>query len=447
MQLRSFVGFFFSTAALLAWVGCSSDNNGTTPTADAGPTPENDAGPTPENDAGPDAETCGKLPATGASQPVARPTDSASGHEVGNEVKIALDKKGRPFIAWLDHPASSKQAVYVQRWDDCKGEWRAAQKVDENVSGDPGKASRSLALAIDPSDGHIALAYTRVTANAGANDSTPMYVATSTDDGATFGAAVKVSEGTTSASQPALVAGGGKTYVAYVQELIACPVGGSGCQTGAVLATITGTNITREIVKDSSDTAHGMGLNARSFPLGLALDSAGRPGVVVHIEPPTAYNTVLAYWRPGDATYVQITDSSNVQNDDGTASLAYDGLEPRVVSRLQQGPLSGVTDYNLVYSTSDNGTTWLTYALAPDHVQNTERMLARAGKVTIVGGGPHVFRSSDNATFAAADDLGLAQTSDGVDGVLDANGKLWAVVEGVVSKESGLGGVALYREP
>ena len=114
--------------------------------------------------------------------------------------------------------------------------------------------------------------------------------------------------------------------------------GGVGSSSGAVLATLSGTTITRELVKDSADVAHGNGLAIRSFPIGLALDSASRPGLVVHKEPPAAYNAELAYWRPGGATYTKITDSQNHQNDDGAARLAYDGLKPRVLNRLQQGP-------------------------------------------------------------------------------------------------------------
>lgn len=435
--------------------GCSSSDGGAS--ADGG-TPDAAAIDAAGTDGGPaDAATCGKLPASGATQLVV-PSSNAD-DEVGNEAKIVLDKKGRPVVAYLDHPASSKQTLYIVRWDDCAGAWLPPQKIDDGINGSISKASRAFGLAVDPTDGRIALAYDKVVhlvTPPRQNDTSAAFVAVSSDDGATF-TAQRVSHHdceTTDAegdindvNELAVAMGGGKTYVAYTQTYHACK-GTSSCATAAVVLTGSGGTFTEALVPDSSDTEHGGHFVARDFPIGIAVDTAGKVGVVVHREPPTAYDTVVGFWRAGDADVQVVTRSGTVQNDEGAASLAFDGTAPRVLTRLQQGTVGGSNSYDLTFSSSD-GTSggWTTIALPrPDHIQNTEKLLVGSGKVVVVAGGPHVFRSSDSTTFVL-DELGLAQHSDGVDGTLDATGKLWAVVEGLTPANSSLGGVVFYREP
>ncbi|HEX7665333.1 MAG TPA: hypothetical protein VF407_12500, partial [Polyangiaceae bacterium] len=292
------------------------------------------------------------------------------------------------------------------------------------------------------------------------NDTVATYLATSSDDGLTFTNA-KLShhlcessdaEGDADdVSEPNVALANGKTYVAYVQDDHACPSSGVDCGMAVVLQSGTGTTLTESLMPDSSDTEHGGHFIGRLFPLGIAVDSAGKVGIVAHRDPPTAYDTVEGFWREGDADMQIVTRSGTHQNDDGAGSLAFDGTKPRVISRLQQGPIGSATDYDLTFSSSDGlgdaGTGWTTIALPrPDHIQNTENMAFAAGKVVVFAGGPHVFTSTDLATFTESD-LGLAQTSDGVNGTLDSSGKVWAVVEGVTPAAASLGGVVFYREP
>jgi len=449
------------TLAFASVEGCSSSSSSGASPADAGTpdAPTSDAG-TPDAASPADAATCGKLPPTGPTQ-VVTPSATAD-EETGNEAKIVLDKKGRPVIAYLDHPASQTQALYVVRWDDCAGSWRAPQKVDDSIDGSVGKASRVFGLAVDSSDGRIAIAYQKIVhlvTPPRQNDTAATFVAISSDDGATF-TSQRIShhdcETSTSTegdinnvSEPNVALAGGKTYVAYVQQYHAC-AGTSPCSAAVVVSSATGSTFAETLLPDSTDTQFGGHFIGRGFPLGLAVDSSGKVGVVAHREPPTAYDTVVGFWRAGDADVQVVTRSGTVQNDDGAASLVFDGVKPRIVTRLQQGAFGATTDYDLTFSTSDGASStsaWTTIPLPrPEAIQPTENILFAGGKIVVTAGGPHVFRSTDLATFAV-DDLGLAQTSNGVGGTLDASGKLWAVVEGVTPAAASLGGVVFYREP
>ena len=99
-------------------------------------------------------------------------------------------------------------------------------------------------------------------------------------------------------------------------------------------------------------------LQPRSNALGLAIDSMGNPGVAAYQVPITGYNTVLAYWRPGWASAVTVTDSNDVQNDSVSLNLAFEGTSPRVAGMLSRD-LTSTALYATTYTSSpDDGTTW-----------------------------------------------------------------------------------------
>lgn len=451
-------GFLVSVAGVVfvaapVWLGCeSSSNDGKSGPLEAG-TPA-DTGP------GADADTCGKLPPAGLTQVIQPRTD---GSTLGQGAVLTLDKKGRPVFAYLDHPPATNQTLYVVRWNDCSGTWYAPQKVDDDILGDVSASNRLVAISTDPSDGRIGIAYEKrvhLVALPLVNDSRTLFVATSSDDGATF-TTVRVSEHKKETAglaegdhhdidNPAIVLGGGKTYVAYNQTEQACNAAGDSCLTATVVATGSGGTYTYDLAKDSSNVDHGGSLTARSMPLGLALDSDGVPGVVTHVDPAAGYNTILAYYRPGFATYKPIVDTNSGQNDEGAATLAYDGKKPRVVSRIQRGAIGAVSDYTLLFSASDDGTTWAAPVPVPQVGARpawSEKVLASGGKVTILAGGPHVFKSADLTAFTG-DELNVAQASVSVSGVYAADGKLWVGFTGTSPVVSdALGGVVLYREP
>ena len=440
-------------------LGCESSSNDGTTTPEAGTTPDTGTTP-PSGDSGPnpDAAACGKLPPTGLSQVVQPKT----GTDYGQGAVLTLDKKGRPLFAFLDHTTGTNPTLYVVRWDDCTGAWLPPVKVDDDILGDVGAGSRLVAISTDPSDGRIGIAYEKrqhLVAPPNVNDSRTLWVATSADDGASFtkmrvsehkGQIANTSEGDhKDIDNPAIALGGGKTYVAYNQIETACGPDGTGCLTATVLATGQAGVYTYDLLKDSGDPNHNGAMSARSLPIGLAIDSDGIPGVVAHVEPATGYNTIVAYYKPGFTTYKPILDSNGVQNDDGAASLAYDGKKPRVVTRIQRGAIGATTDYTLLFSASDDGTTWAAPVPLPEidnHAAASEKILVSGGKVLVVAGGPRSWKSSDLTTFVGSD-LQSLHGSVSVSEVLGADGKQWVGFDGTTPFVSTAeGGVVLYRE-
>lgn len=454
MHRHSVTPLVLASALFLGGAGCHHKKTASADGGTDGSTPGGDGGTGGDAGMGGDAGVaCGKLPPTGASQ-VVQPSTGTD--ELGRGVRVGVDKAGRPLLAYLDAPINGGlQTLYVQRWDDCAGAWRSAVKVDDTISS-IGTGQTVFALSVDPTSGIVGIAYLKkATLATSAAPSQTVFVAQSTDDGATF-ASAKVSKHAVEngagagdlddAGEPNIVLGGGKTYVAYVQNNTACPPSNSGCAEAVVLATGTVGTYTYAHMRDSTDASHGGDFAARAFTLGLALDSAGTPGIVAHQEPVSG-STVLAFWRPGQQNFVTITDSAGVQNDDGAAALAYDGLAPRVVSRLQQGMLSNSNIYDLVFSSSADGLGWSTVALPrPESIANSQSIQAHAGTVSIVAGGPHLFRSTNLIDFTV-DGLALAQGSSSTGSSLTAAGKLWAVAEGITPPADVTGGVVFYREP
>lgn len=459
---RLFFGFVgvVAVAASVWTVGCSDSGGGSSATPEAGTgNPGIDGGSDAAVDSSstpPDSgATCGKLPPAGLGQVVSPRTD---GSELGQNAALTLDKKGRPIFAYLDHPASQTSTLYVVRWNDCTGAWYPPAKVDTAIRGDVTPADRVVSIATDAADGRIGIAYTKVVhlvTQPLVNDTVAQFVALSSDDGATFTTArvskhkaeTNAAEGDiNNVSSPAIALAGGNTFLAYNQQYQGC---GNSCQNATVLATGAGAGYTYAVVPDTSDTEHGGTLNTRGFPVGLALDSDGKPGVVAHLEPANGYNSVAVYWRPGQVSYSAILDTNGVQNDMGAATLAYDGKKPRVVTRIQRGAIGAATDYTLVFSASDDGTTWAAPVALPQtgRIAASEKILARNGVVVVLAGGPNVIRSSNLTTFTSSD-LSIAQGSASVTGVFGGDGKLWVGVEGTSPVvPNALGGVVLYREP
>ncbi len=441
----------FALVAVLSLAACSSSS--TTPLADAGTTP--DAGAGPDGATSDDGATCGKLPAAGPSQVVAPRSDAS---ELGARVAMTLDRKGRPVLAYLDVRDAQPVDLYVLTWDDCAGAWRAPHKIDTAIQN---AGELTLSIAVDPSDGRVGIGYHKViqlVAPPRSNATIAAFVAVSSDDGLTF-TSTRVSkhkcetdnstEGDINdVSNVRIALDAGKTYVAYNQDFSAC---GERCYGGAIFGAgnAGGTGFTLESISDGvSAEAGGHAITRLGFGIGLAVDSDGKPGVAYHVEPQTGYNTTLAFWRPGSTTSAKITDSNGVQNDDGSVSLAFDGKKPRVVSRIQRGAIGSATQYDLVFSASEDGNTWAAPVALPrpDAITLSQQILVTGGKVVVAAGGPHVFRSSDLTSFTVSD-VGLAQTSKAVTGAVDKAGKLWLGIEGTAPVvPSALGGVVLHRE-
>lgn len=430
--------------AASAAMACSSSDS-STPKSDAG----TDAGNTTPPDTT-DAQTCGLLPPTGASQVV--PPSTAANTTTGYDLAFALDAKGYPFFAYIEYAKTRAGSVYTLSWDDCAGAWRAPVKLDDAAVE---TESRNLSISVDKTDGRIAVGYAKVDPNpTNDNPRVDARLAISTDGGKTFAPSVEVSKkGSLDHAQVTdvrVALGGGKTYVAYNQDGQACGTGTDPkCREGAVLATVNGGTITYEVIKAAGSYADvaPYAVTRAELGLGLALDSSNNPAVAVSMEEESGYNTQILYWRPG-GTAVKVGDSGGHQNDDNDVSLAFDGTKPRILERLQPDSSEA---HDLYFHASDDGTTWKAKVglPQPEHITYSQNLVVASGKVWAFAGGPHVFTSTDATTFTEDTSIdALKQTSGAVNGAVDASGKFWlGYAGGTTPAGGGQNGVVLYRQP
>ncbi|MEO6420012.1 MAG: hypothetical protein ABIP39_11420, partial [Polyangiaceae bacterium] len=325
---------------------------------------------------GGDPATCNKPPATGYTQVV--PPSTVENTDVGQHTAMTLSKDGYPVIAYFVNDVTAKTAtLYSVRWDPCVGAWSAPIMVDSRIETQSRAPRREISITTDPVDGRIGIAYTKLYVIKMPNSTNATFVAMSTDDGKTFGAGAKVSvHGVETSDEagdieetnnPRIALGGGKTYVAYTQTSEACGAASGGnlppCETGIVLATggAAGAPYTQEFMKDGLDPTYDGYARGAEFPLGLALDSKGVPAIAAFVAPAAMYNMKLMFFRPG-ALGTLIMDSANGQNDDSSSSLAFDGMSPRVLSRLNNGTNP---NGNLQFLSSTDGATWSAPLLLP----------------------------------------------------------------------------------
>jgi hypothetical protein len=427
-------------------------------------------------DGGTDPATCNKPPAKGYTQVV--PSSGMQNVDVGVHSAMALSKDGYPVIAYYVNDSTALIAtLYAVRWDPCAGAWATPLKVDSGLQYAGSAPTRDISMALDPVDGRIGIAYLKTYIIKTPNSTNAAFVALSTDGGKTFGAGTKVSihgVETTSeagdieeADDPQIALGGGKTYVAYNQTSTACgPASGGGlppCEAAIVLATgsATGTAFTQEFMKDGLDSTYGGYARAMtSAPIGLALDSAGVPGLVAHVAPATGDNTKLMFFRPG-ATGTLIMDSANKQNDRASATLTFDGTSPRVLTRLN----AGMNDNNgLLFLSSTDGKTWsapLALPLDADVLNPKTQALLTDGKGGVVAlaqsgdskgtafPGPKFWRSTDLKTFTIGSAGAAGDTAPHgayMSGALTKAGKIQMAFYGD-APEKDSAGVVYWSEP
>ncbi len=427
-------------------------------------------------DGGTDPATCNKPPATGYTQVV--PPSGMQNVDVGLHTAMALSKDGYPVIAYyVNDSTASTATLYSVRWDPCVGAWATPIKIDSGLKLDNTLPTRDVSMAVDPVDGRIGIAYEKIYVIKMPNATSAAFVALSTDGGKTFGTGTKVSvHGVETTGQagdieqaddPQIALGGGKTYVAYNQSDVACgpAMGGNPppCESGIILATgsATGTAFTQEFMKDGLDPVYGGYAQAMTgAPLGLALDSAGVPGIVAHVAPAMAYNTKLMFFRSG-TNGTLIMDTNNVQNDSASSSFTFDGTSPRVLSRLN----AGMNDNGgLLFLSSTDGTTWsapLALPLDADVLTPKTQALLTDGKGGVVvlsqsgdskGStfpGPKFWRSSDLKAFTIGSAGAAGDTAPHggyMSGALTKAGKIQMAFYGdAPEKESS--GVVYWSEP
>ncbi|MEO8801216.1 MAG: hypothetical protein ABI551_25210 [Polyangiaceae bacterium] len=301
------------------------------------------------------------------------------------------------------------------------------------------------------------------------NETIATMVSFSIDDGKTFSPGAQVSiNGTgdsTNITTPTIALGGGKTFIAYNQDESACASDGTQCLRSAYLASggATGAPFTLELLHDGIDALHGGSIISAGRTLGLAVDSAGVPGVVATASYGDGAEKV-EFFRPGK-TGVLVMDTLNTQNDDGSASLVFDGLNPRALSRINDGK-NGNENGNLVFaSSSDAGATWSTPMLLPLDSQSVDTPYVEViltdgkGGVVILSqstdthdyplAGPKFWRSSDLKTFtlgSAGPTTGAVPKGEYISGALTAAGKIRMVMHGDLPVLSS-SGVLYWSEP
>lgn len=420
-----------------------------------------------------DAGACMIPPPAGFSQAVARQVANVE------HTRLTFTRDNLPVIGYLVvNPATAGITVQAVRWEPCEGRWTAPVTVD--TSANNFNRAHSLSITTDPVDGRIVIAYQKVVSIQMPNTTLMTWVATSTDQGATWATrAVSTHEVQTSPTvfgdindtdHVEVLANGGATWVAYNQDGVAChpdpsTATGTRCKRGTVIAMSEGGApfVQRLLTIDSLPAW------TRPFQLGFALDGSGSPGIAAHLEPsPDRYNTALIY-QHGRGGAVRIFDSGNVQNDSGYASLAYVENAPRVLSRLSNEAVGNET-HDLVLSASDDGLAWgagsAQIALPRDQGDRTAgamalfaigtRLVALSQVASAdlgVAGGPKILRSVGGSVTAWT--VGGASTETGMSAPVgnyvhgrSAGSKIALVYQGLYpARNTVAGGVVYWREP
>ncbi len=276
-------------------------------------------------------------------------------YDFGHEQRMVLDGNGDPGIAYIIRDVNrdgdpTDSTLYFVRWDRVNYTW--TKPVTVAVVGVPGRsgAALSLAIAFDTSTSTWGIAFEGVSR---------IGIALSTNNGATWQAQTAFTDSNQQLSYPALGMSGGKVHLAFSQ-------GNNG------IRYITGSATAAAATWTSSLAPLLAGTFDQKGTLSLAIDSAGNPAVAYWLNPDTAYNSVLAYWRPGSANATKIMDTNGFQNDDSAVSLAFLGTQPRVVVfAARDDQYFSRYDRAMWASSSTNGTTWTTPVNLPNDGGNS----------------------------------------------------------------------------
>lgn len=409
---------------------------------------------------------CAKAPASGFTVAVP-PSDGT----VGAYTAVAQDQNGDPLIAYVwEDPmgqSSDKSTLHFLRWDRCAGAFTAPVTLD--TVGDQGFSApeRGAAIAFDPAAGKIAVAYQRTDFPPGYNPMVRVYLVTSTDMGQTWSAPALVSQTSKlgdsySSGEPSVAIKGSDVWVSYAHSNHACCDDNCGSCTGEWVAHSSdgGATWSYEIVKVGGAVAQP----ATTSPSELRLDAGGNPGLVyIADDDAQSYNRRVVYYQVGaSGGAVVVFDSQNVQNDAPSASLAYDGVKPRVVAHLVA---ASDADYEMRFSSSDDGVTWgAPVELPRDGSEYTAyyQSLAigskgQAAVAAYIGGGsgdnqcgaPRIVRSADlKAWSACGADATKTVAVDGhwVQAYYAPGDELSLVTTGMLTSASDKSGLLFWRE-
>ncbi len=325
------------------------------------------------------------------------------------DTAMVADENGEPLIAFLDG-----QSLEFTRWDRTTKAFTAPLTVAPTGGDVTSLAKRAVGLARDAVTGRLAIDFVRVQKNQNANDSTVVALTLSTDGGKTWSTPTTVTQSADTdvrdANDAAIAANGGTIWIAYQQDNYQCDIPNRGSCSGMWLLEGDGTTFTREIAKGSDGIPALADLSAPS----LRLDATGKPAVAFVVDPLSGYDKTVVYWRSGSPV-TPVFDSQGIQNDDATASLAFDGTKPRIAAHLTGA--SGDAGYDMLFSESSDGVTWTAPVQLPrdggevttmyqDISVDAQGNLAvvadtNGGPGTNTCGGLAVLRSSDGAQWSA----------------------------------------------
>ena len=245
---------------------------------------------------------------------------------------MTLDSNGDPAICYsilspnnLDVGTPDDSFLEFISWDRTQYSWKAPVKVA--VTGDnggTGGGANSYSFARDAATNTWAIASTFSRADYANSD---VRLFTSSDNGATWKTITAFTSSVYQLVNPSVAVASGNVHVSFYYD-------------SNGIAYLTG---------KLSDDPSKWKLMIAPLPAGatdyrqenhLALDSKGKPGLVFCASG-DSYNTVIAYWRPGDGTSTYVMDSNQFQNDYAEVKLGYFGTFARIAMQLlrdDQGP-------------------------------------------------------------------------------------------------------------
>jgi hypothetical protein len=389
------LGLAFS-CTLVAACGGSSTTTGTSTTGSGGSTTT--SGSTTSGTGGAGGEACDKLIPAGFSYAV----QGSMGDALGDDVAMVLNGKGEAVIVYRNIVGESTQWE-LTRWDSCAGAFTKPVIV-ATVATTFGHAApeKNAAIAYDAVKDRLVVAYEVIDGIGSGNEAAALDLVTSDDGGASWSAPKHVAGG----NQPAVAADSGKIWFAYTtaDQIVHLEVG-------------DGASFEAMDIPDDGDPAEGRYYAPVTSPLSLLLDDQKKPGLVFTSagDLTGTYQVRVHYWHEGMAHAVSVMDSNNIQDDYPTATLAFDGHKPRVVSHLPEG---GSAASEIWFSASDDGTSWSkAVGLPKDATEITSWYQAITvgadGAITVAAhtadpvsssglGAPKLWRSSDLKSFAVS---------------------------------------------
>lgn len=260
-----------------------------------------------------------------------------------SQIRMVFDANGDPALAYvtydLNHdgePNDTELALIT--WNRARYRWNPPVQVDlvGNISRSGSRVPFSIAR--DESTGRFGLAYM-----VGEHE---MRLAWSDDAGMTW---KKVSVQTTTSDDgtlatPALAMGGGRVHVAYF-------LGGVGVRyrTGAADSVAKWTSSTAPLIPGAAE--------ARAEGVTVLLDTAGKPFLVYCLNAGD-YNVAVAFWRPGSASALKVTDTDNHQTDDPAIHVAVVGSQIALAFYANRDEHFFENHQEWFARSTDNGATW-----------------------------------------------------------------------------------------